>query len=110
MARRSCGGVAMMLMSRTPDMDMCSVRGMGVAVSVSTSTWVRSCLSCSFCFTPKRCSSSTMSSPRSLKATSPASSLCVPMRMSTLPSWERLSTSRTSGAFFMPEMTSTVTG
>ena len=43
-----------------------SVRGIGVAVSVSTSTSARSCLIRSLCCTPKRCSSSTTSSPRSL--------------------------------------------
>jgi hypothetical protein len=36
--RRSSGGVSMTLMSRAPLRDMCSVRGMGVAVRVSTST------------------------------------------------------------------------
>jgi hypothetical protein len=45
-------------MSRSPDMAMCSVRGIGVAESVSTSTVVRRALRCSLCSTPKRCSSS----------------------------------------------------
>ena len=44
-----------------------SVRGIGVADIVSTSTLVRMCLSCSLCSTPKRCSSSTITRPRSLK-------------------------------------------
>ena len=43
-----------------------SVRGIGVAVSVSTSTFARSRLIFSLCCTPKRCSSSITSSPRSL--------------------------------------------
>ena len=43
-----------------------SVRGIGVAVSVSTSTSVFSCLIASLWLTPKRCSSSTTSRPRSL--------------------------------------------
>ena len=38
MGSRSCGGVSMTHMSRTPISAMWSVRGMGVAVSVSTST------------------------------------------------------------------------
>ncbi len=38
MGRRSSGGVVMFEMSRMPASDMCSVRGIGVAVSVSTST------------------------------------------------------------------------
>ena len=45
-------------MSRTPNSDRCSVRGMGVAVIVSTSTVCRSALSRSFTSTPNRCSSS----------------------------------------------------
>ena len=40
MGRRSSGGVSMTLMSRTPTSAMLSVRGMGVADSVSTSTSV----------------------------------------------------------------------
>ncbi len=62
-----------------------SVRGMGVAERVRTSTLARSCLICSLWLTPKRCSSSITSSPRSLKATSFASSLWVPITMSTSP-------------------------
>ena len=48
----------MIEMSRMPASDMCSVRGIGVALSVSTSTSSRSDFSSSFCATPKRCSSS----------------------------------------------------
>ena len=47
-----------------------SVRGIGLAVSVSTSTPVASFFTASLCVTPKRCSSSTTSSPRSLNVTS----------------------------------------
>ena len=54
--------------------------------SESTSTFSRSWRSSSFCFTPKRCSSSTISRPRSLGRTSLHSRRCVPMRMSTCPS------------------------
>ncbi len=62
---RSRGGVCISVMSRRPASDRCSVRGIGVAVSVSTSVCSLSCLSRSLCFTPKRCSSSTTISPRS---------------------------------------------
>jgi hypothetical protein len=41
--RRSSGGVSMMDMSRMPASDMFSVRGIGVAVIVRTSTRLRSC-------------------------------------------------------------------
>ncbi len=49
-----------------PTSDMFRVRGIGVAVIVSTSTRVRICLMRSLWATPKRCSSSTTSRPRSL--------------------------------------------
>ncbi len=64
---------------------MFSVRGMGVAVRVRTSIVALNCLIFSLWPTPKRCSSSTTSRPRSLKPTSLESSRCVPMRMSTRP-------------------------
>ena len=72
-------------MSRMPTSDMFSVRGIGVAVIVSTSTRLRICLMRSLCATPKRCSSSTTSSPRSLNTTSFESRRWVPTMMSTLP-------------------------
>ena len=62
---RSLGGVSITDMSRMPTSDMLSVRGIGVAVSVSTSTLRRICLMRSLWATPKRCSSSTTSRPRS---------------------------------------------
>ena len=47
----------------------------------------RSCLSCSLCSTPKRCSSSMITRPRSLNRRLAAdSSRCVPITMSTAPS------------------------
>ena len=52
--------------SRRPPTASWSVRGIGVALSVSTSTFERSCLMRSLCVTPKRCSSSTTSRPRFL--------------------------------------------
>ena len=42
-ASRSTGGVAMIDISRTPESASCKVRGIGVAVSVSTCTSARSC-------------------------------------------------------------------
>ena len=56
-----------------------------MAVIVRTSTSVRSCLSFSLWVTPKRCSSSITSSPKSLKITSPEIRRCVPMTISTVP-------------------------
>ena len=82
---RSFGGVSMIDMSRMPTSDMLSVRGIGVAVIVSTSTRLRICLMRSLCATPNRCSSSTTSSPRSLNSTSLDSSRWVPTMMSTFP-------------------------
>jgi hypothetical protein len=41
MAMRSLGGVSITLMSRRPSMDMCSVRGMGVADMASTSIFAQ---------------------------------------------------------------------
>ena len=66
-----------------PSRLMCSVRGIGVAERVSTSTVARSDLSHSLSSTPNRCSSSMMTRPRSLNATSFWTSRCVPIRMST---------------------------
>ena len=65
-------------MSRTPANAIESVRGMGVAVSVRTSTSRRSCLNHSLWTTPNRCSSSTTTSPSLLKCTSFCSTRCVP--------------------------------
>ena len=86
-ASRSTGGVAIRLMSRTPVSASCRVRGIGVAVSVSTWTSARSSFSRSLWATPKCCSSSTISRPRSLNSTLLASSACVPITMSSVPSF-----------------------
>ncbi len=53
--------------SRIPASDIWSVRGIGVAESAITSTLSLSWRSSSFCLTPKRCSSSMISRPRSLR-------------------------------------------
>ncbi len=92
--RRSSGGVLIVEMSRTPVSVMYSVRGIGVAVSVSTSTSVRIFFSVSLCVTPKRCSSSMISSPRSLKPTSAENRRCVPIMISIAPFSRRLVISR----------------
>ncbi len=89
-ASRSTGGVAIRLMSRTPVSASCRVRGIGVAVSVSTWTSARSSFRRSLWLTPKCCSSSTISRPRSLNSMLLASSAWVPTTMSTLPSFDRL--------------------
>ena len=65
-ASRSTGGVVISDSSRTPVRASCSVRGIGVAESVSTCTSARSSFSRSLCATPKCCSSSTTMRPRSL--------------------------------------------
>ena len=68
-ASRSTGGVAMMLISRTPVSASCRVRGIGVAVRVRTWTSVFSAFRRSLWATPKCCSSSTMTRPRSANST-----------------------------------------
>ena len=85
-ASRFSGGVSITDMSRMPARDICRVRGIGVAVSVRTSTSFFIALIASLCATPKRCSSSTTRSPRSRKRTSFESRRWVPIRTSTLPS------------------------
>jgi len=62
-----------------------SVRGIGVAVSVRTSTSALSCFIDSLWLTPNRCSSSMISSPRFLNDTSSLSRRWGPMTRSTSP-------------------------
>src|SRR5918996_401142 len=76
---RSSGGVSTTLISRIPDSAISSVRGIGVAVIVRTSTLTRSRFSRSLWATPKRCSSSMIRSPRSLNRTSRESRRRVPL-------------------------------
>ena len=64
------------------------------ATSTARRPMVRSRFICSLCSTPKRCSSSTMISPRSLIRMSGLSSRWVPMTMSTVPSASPATTSR----------------
>jgi hypothetical protein len=82
---RPSGAIVSAEMSRRPEIDMCSVRGIGVAERVSRSISARSFLKCSLCATPKRCSSSTTTRPSRLKPTSFDRMRCVPIRMSTSP-------------------------
>ena len=82
---RSMGGCSMVERSRMPLMAMFRVRGMGVAERVSMSTPIKFSFSFSLCLTPKRCSSSMMTRPRSWNRTSLESRRWVPMTMSTLP-------------------------
>ena len=68
-----------------PLSDKFRVRGIGVAVKVRISTSRRMLLSFSFWRTPKRCSSSTIKSPKSLYLISLFSSLWVPIKISVFP-------------------------
>ena len=79
------GGCSMVERSRMPLMAMFRVRGMGVADRVSMSTPMKFSLSFSLCLTPKRCSSSMITRPRSWNFTSLDSSRWVPTTISTLP-------------------------
>ena len=84
--KRSSGGDSITLISRPLTSAKCSVRGMGVALSVSTSIPVRHFLIFSFCATPKRCSSSIIKRPKLGNCTSACSKRWVPIKISTLPS------------------------
>ena len=84
--------------SRTPVIASCSVRGIGVADSVSTCTSERSSFSRSLWPTPKCCSSSMTTRPRSLNVTVLPSTAWVPMTMSTAPSASPFFVSRCSAA------------
>ena len=88
--------------SRTPVSASCSVRGIGVAVSVSTCTSARSSFSFSLCATPKCCSSSTTTRPRSLNLIALPSSAWVPTTMSIVPSARPFLTSVSSAADDQP--------
>ena len=79
----SCGGSDIADISLIPTTDIWSVLGIGVAVIVNTSTVDLYCFIFSLSFTPKRCSSSIINSPKSLHFTSLLKSLCVPITIST---------------------------
>lgn len=101
---RSSGGVRIVDISRMPVRPISSVRGIGVADMASTSTWVRRCFMASLCSTPKRCSSSMMIRPRSLKRTSGLNSRWVPMTTSTEPARMPSSVSLTSPSLWKREI------
>ena len=85
-ASRCRGGVAIMDKSRMPDSDIFRVRGIGVAVMVNRSTWARRAFNFSLWRTPNRCSSSIITRPRSLYLIASDNNLCVPIKISILPS------------------------
>jgi hypothetical protein len=64
---------------------MCKVRGIGVALIDKTFMECLKFVKVSFCFTPKRCSSSIISKPKFLKITSLPKILCVPTKISISP-------------------------
>ncbi len=107
---RSSGGVAITDISRMPVTAISSVRGIGVADIASTSTWMRSAFRGSLCSTPKRCSSSTTTRPRSLKRTSLPSSRWVPITTSIVPSARPSSTWRASRSDWKRDSARTTTG
>jgi len=110
MASRSFGGVSMTERSRIPPSARFSERGIGVADIERTSTEARSSFSFSFCATPKRCSSSTTTRPRSLKETSFERIRCVPTTTSSVPSARRRIASFCSSVDRKRERRSIVTG
>ena len=96
--------------SRIPVTAISRVRGIGVADIARTSTVVRIFFSDSFCSTPKRCSSSTITRPKSLNATSSERRRCVPMMTSTDPSVSDLRTSLLSFAVLNRDIPATLIG
>ncbi|MNI85781.1 hypothetical protein D3C73_1428040 [compost metagenome] len=91
-------------------MAMFSVRGIGVAVSVSRCTLARSAFSASFWRTPKRCSSSTTTMPRSLNFTSGCSRRWVPTMTSMVPAATFSSSALISLVLLKRDSTSTFIG
>ena len=87
------GGVRMTERSLAAISENCKVRGMGVAVRVNVSTFTLIDRSFSLAATPNFCSSSMTSKPRSLNATSLPNNACVPMMISSLPSFNLASVS-----------------
>ena len=82
----SVGGGFRSVRSIIPVRLISSVRGIGVAVSVRTSTLLFKDFIFSLWDTPNRCSSSIISKPRSLYSMSSDRSRCVPITRSTSPS------------------------
>ena len=84
-------GVCITERSRAPISENCKVRGIGVAVMVRVSTLTFIWRSFSFTLTPNFCSSSIISSPKSLNLMLLPIILCVPIRILILPSPKFLS-------------------
>ena len=80
------GGVSIKDRFRSPDKDICNVLGIGVADRVKTSILFFNSLIFSLCLTPNLCSSSITSKPKSLNEISSLNNLCVPIKISILPS------------------------
>ena len=89
---------------------MFRVRGMGVADRVRVSTCLARSRSFSLWVTPKRCSSSMTSKPRSWNFRSFCNSLWVPISRSTFPAWVRARMSRTWAGVRNRDSTSMFTG
>ena len=79
MARRSLGGVSITDMSRMPSSDMCSVRGIGVALMVSTSMLCFICFSRSLCLHAEALLLIDDQQAKVVELTSFESSRCVPI-------------------------------
>ena len=79
------GGVSIIEISLIPSSARFNVLGIGVAVSVSTSSFCLFFFKVSFAFTPNFCSSSIISNPILLNSTSSLNSLCVPITISVVP-------------------------
>ena len=80
--KRSAGGVSSTDISRMPVIDMCNVRGMGVAVITKVSAPAALFSSAPRWFTPNRCCSSVITSDALQKRTSSPISACVPITIS----------------------------
>ena len=104
------GGVFMILKSRAPIKENCSVLGIGVAVSVNVSTVVFKVFSLSFTATPNFCSSSIIIKPKSLNFTFSPINLWVPIKISISPFSTFLSVAVTSFALLKRLIKSTFTG
>ena len=87
------GGVVIADKSLAPINENCNVRGIGVAVIVKVSTLDFICFNFSFTATPNFCSSSIISKPKSLNCISLPTMRCVPISISTFPSFRSFRTS-----------------
>ena len=88
----SCGGLAMIDRSRIPEIAICNVLGIGVAVKVKTWTLEVRLLIFSFCNTPNLCSSSITNNAKLLNLILSDNKEWVPIIMSVSPleSWSTI--------------------